>query len=71
MCNGYRVRLTRRCLPEEQLFIRILTAHSVLWGDKSGNVYSRLIIRNRLELGLAGDLRRNYQPDLKKAQPQL
>lgn len=42
-------RLTRRCLPEEQLFIRIFAVHLVLWGNKAGNAYSRLIIRNRLE----------------------
>lgn len=46
--SGIALRLTRRCLPEEQLFIRIFTVHLVLRGDKAVNAYSRLISRNGL-----------------------
>lgn len=46
--SGIALRLTRRCLPEEQLFIRIFTVHLVLRGNKAVNAYSRLISRNGL-----------------------
>lgn len=47
--SGAALRLTRCCLPEEQYCMRIFTVPLVLWGNKTVDACSHLIVRNRLE----------------------
>lgn len=47
--SGAALRLTRRCLLEEQYFMRIFTVPLVLWGNKTVGACSSLIVHNHLE----------------------